>query len=71
MKPYAYNIKFSKFRLATKSDGNTNVEARGVPKNKVARQVVKELTAREVLSQSRIYEGLGLNIKEKENIRKV
>ena len=35
------------------------VEARGVPKNKVARRVVKELTAREVLSPSRIYKGLG------------
>jgi hypothetical protein len=42
-----------------------DVEARGVPKNKVARQVVKELTAREVLSQSRIYEGLGIDYKRK------
>ena len=42
-----------------------NVEARGVPKNKVARQVVKELTARGVLSQSRIYEGLGIEQKRK------
>jgi hypothetical protein len=42
-----------------------DVEARGVPKNKVARQVVKELTAREVLSQSRIYEGLGMEYKRK------
>jgi hypothetical protein len=42
-----------------------DVEARGVPKNKVARQVVKELTAREVLSQSRIYEGLGIEYKRK------
>jgi hypothetical protein len=39
------------------------VEARGVPKNKVARQVVKELTARGVLSPSRIYEGLGIEQK--------
>lgn len=44
------------------------VEARGVPKNKVARQVVKELTAREVLSKSRIYEGLGTE--QKRNTRK-
>jgi|SRR5215204_2233246 len=41
------------------------VEARGVPKNKVARQVVRELTAREVLSPSRIYEGLGIEHKRK------
>ena len=41
------------------------VEARGVPKNEVARQVVKELTAREVLSKSRIYEGLGTEQKRK------
>ena len=41
------------------------VEARGVPKNKVARQVVKELTAREVSSPSRIYEGLGIEQKRK------
>jgi hypothetical protein len=41
------------------------VEARGVPKNKVARQVVKELTARGVLSQTRIYEGLGIESKRK------
>jgi mRNA-degrading endonuclease RelE of RelBE toxin-antitoxin system len=41
------------------------VEARGVPKNKVARQVVKELTAREVLSPTRIYEGLGIENKRK------
>lgn len=41
------------------------VETRGVPKNKVARQVVKELTAREVLSPSRIYEGLGIEQKRK------
>ena len=41
------------------------VEARGVPKNKVARQVVKELTAREVLSPTRIYEGLGIEHKRK------
>jgi DNA-binding ferritin-like protein len=42
-----------------------NVEARGVPKNKVARQVVKELTARGVLSSTRIYEGLGIKNKRK------
>ena len=42
-----------------------NIGARGVPKNKVARQVVKELTAREVLSPSRIYEGLGIEQKRK------
>jgi hypothetical protein len=41
------------------------VEARGVPKNKVARQVVKELTARGVLSPTRIYEGLGNENKRK------
>jgi hypothetical protein len=41
------------------------VEARGVPKNKVARQVVKELTARGVLSPTRIYEGLGIESKRK------
>jgi hypothetical protein len=41
------------------------VEARGVPKNKVARQVVKELTARGVLSPTRIYEGLGIENKRK------
>jgi hypothetical protein len=42
-----------------------DVEARGVPKNKVARQVVKELTARGVLSPTRIYEGLGTEYKRK------
>jgi hypothetical protein len=42
-----------------------DVEARGVPKNKVARQVVKELTARRVLSPTRIYEGLGIENKRK------
>lgn len=41
------------------------VEARGVLKNKVARQVVKELTAREVLTPGRIYEGLGIEYKRK------
>ena len=41
------------------------VEARGVPKNKVARQVAKELTARGVLSPTRIYEGLGIEYKRK------
>ena len=41
------------------------IEARGVPKNKVARQVVKELTARGVLSPARIYEGLGIESKRK------
>ena len=41
------------------------VEARGVPKNKVARQVLKELTARDVLTPSRIYEGLGIEYKRK------
>lgn len=41
------------------------VEARGVPKNKVARQVARELTAREVLSPSRIYKGLGIEYKRK------
>ena len=46
------------------------VEARGVPKNKVARQVVKELTARGVLSPSRIYEGLGIEHKRKYKKRK-
>jgi DNA-binding ferritin-like protein len=47
------------------------VEARGVPKNKVARQVVKELTAREVLSKSRIYEGLGSEQKRKYKKREI
>jgi hypothetical protein len=47
-----------------------DVEARGVPKNKVARQVVKELTAREVLSQSRIYEGLDIEYKRKRKYKK-
>jgi hypothetical protein len=42
-----------------------DVEARRVPKNKVARQVVKELTARGVLSPTRIYEGLGTEYKRK------
>jgi regulator of replication initiation timing len=46
-------------------DLSKDVEARGVPKNKVARQVVKELTARKALSQSRIYEGLGIEYKRK------
>jgi hypothetical protein len=41
------------------------VEARGVPKNKVARQAVKELTARGVLSPTRIYKGLGIEYKRK------
>jgi hypothetical protein len=41
------------------------VEARGVPKDKVARQLVRELTARGVLSKSRIYEGLGIEYKRK------
>jgi hypothetical protein len=41
------------------------VEARGVPKNKVARQVVRELTARGVLSPTRIYKGLGIEYKRK------
>jgi hypothetical protein len=41
------------------------VEARGVPKNKVARQVVSELTTRGILSPSRIYEGLGIEHKRK------
>jgi hypothetical protein len=45
-----------------------DIEARGVPKNKVGRQVVKELTARGVLSPSRIYEGLG--IEQKRNKKK-
>jgi hypothetical protein len=40
-----------------------DIEARGVPRNRVGRQVVKELTAREVLSPSRIYEGLGIEQK--------
>lgn len=48
-----------------------NVEARGVPKNKVARQVVKELTARGVLSPSRIYEGLGIEQKRKYKKREI
>lgn len=48
-----------------------DVEARGVPKNKVARQVVKELTAREVLSPSRIYEGLGVEQKRKYKKREI
>jgi hypothetical protein len=47
------------------------VEARGVPKNKVARQVVKELTARGVLSPSRIYEGLGIEQKRKYKKREI
>jgi chromosome segregation ATPase len=47
------------------------VEARGVPKNKVARQVVKELTAREVLSPSRIYKGLGSEHKRKYKKREI
>lgn len=47
------------------------VEARGVLENKVARQVVKELTAREVLSQSRIYEGLGIEQKRKYKRREI
>jgi myosin heavy subunit len=47
------------------------VEARGVPKNKVARQVVKELTAREVLSPSRIYKGLGSEQKRKYKKREI
>jgi hypothetical protein len=42
-----------------------DVEARGVPKNKVGRQVVKELTARGALSPSRIYEGLRTEQKRK------
>jgi hypothetical protein len=46
-----------------------NVEDRGVPKNKVARQVVKELVSREVLSPSRIYEGLGIEQKRKRKKR--
>jgi hypothetical protein len=41
------------------------VEAGGVPKNKVARQVVRELTARGVLSPSRTYEALGIEHKRK------
>jgi hypothetical protein len=47
------------------------VEARGVPKNKVARQVVKELTAREVLSPSRIYESLETEQKRKYKKREI
>jgi flagellar biosynthesis/type III secretory pathway protein FliH len=47
-----------------------DVEARGVPKNKVAREVVRELTAREVLSPSRIYEGPGVEYK-RESKKKV
>lgn len=47
-----------------------DVEARGVSKNKVAREVVRELTAREVLSPSRIYEGLGVEYK-REHKKKV
>jgi hypothetical protein len=42
-----------------------DIEARGVPKNEVGRQVVKELTARGALSASRIYEGLGIEQKRK------
>jgi hypothetical protein len=49
----------------TIQDLANRVEARGVPKNKVARQVVKELTARGVLSPTRIYEGLGIENKRK------
>jgi hypothetical protein len=49
----------------TIQDLANKVEARGVPKNKVARQVVKELTARGVLSPTRIYEGLGIENKRK------
>jgi hypothetical protein len=41
------------------------VEDRGIPKNKVARIVAKELIKREVLSPSRIYEGLGVEQKRK------
>jgi chromosome segregation ATPase len=48
-----------------------NLEARGVPKNRVARHVVKELTAREVLSPSRIYEGLGIEQKRKYKKREI
>jgi hypothetical protein len=51
--------------VKTIQDLAKNVEERGVPKNKVARIVVKELTAREVLSPSRIYEGLGVEQKRK------
>jgi hypothetical protein len=47
-----------------------DVEARGVSMNKVAREVVRELTAREVLSPSRIYEGLGVEYK-RESKKKV
>jgi NAD-dependent DNA ligase len=42
-----------------------DIETRGVPKNEVGRQVVKELTARGALSASRIYEGLGIEQKRK------
>jgi hypothetical protein len=49
----------------TIQDLANKVEARGVPKNKVARQVVKELTARGILSPTRIYEGLGIENKRK------
>jgi archaellum component FlaC len=42
-----------------------DIEARGVPKNEVGRQVVKELTTRGALSPSRIYEGLGIEQKRK------
>jgi NAD-dependent DNA ligase len=42
-----------------------DVEARGIPKNKVAREIVRELTARKVLRPSRIYEGLGIEYKRK------
>jgi hypothetical protein len=48
-----------------------DVEAKGVPKNKVARQVVKELLAREVLSPARIYEGLGIEQKRKYKKREI
>jgi hypothetical protein len=66
-----YDNAAEKLRGLDKHIGKTikdlakDIEARGVPKNKVARQVVKELTRRGVLSPSRIYEGLGTELKRK------
>lgn len=55
----------------TVQDLAKDVEARGVPRNKVARQVVKELTARGVLSSSRIYKALGIEQKRKYEKREI
>lgn len=45
-----------------------DVEARGVPKDKVVRTVVKELVTREVASPPYIYECLGIEKKQKKSI---